>query len=80
MKARIHRSGRGLVLRIPATIAAELGLRAGSTVTLHIDLGQLIVAPESSPVITLEELLAGVTEENRHPETDWGPPMGNEVW
>lgn len=29
---------------------------------------------------TLEQLLAGITEENRHEEIDWGPPVGNEVW
>jgi antitoxin component of MazEF toxin-antitoxin module len=30
--------------------------------------------------LTLEELVAGITEENRHDEVDWGPPVGNEVW
>jgi antitoxin MazE len=30
--------------------------------------------------LTLEELVAGITDENRHDEVDWGPPVGNEVW
>jgi antitoxin MazE len=29
---------------------------------------------------TLEELLAGITDENRHPEWDTGPPVGKEIW
>ncbi|WP_306798707.1 AbrB/MazE/SpoVT family DNA-binding domain-containing protein [Oceanobacillus saliphilus] len=29
---------------------------------------------------TLEELMAGVTEENQHEETDWGKPEGDEIW
>ena len=29
---------------------------------------------------SLDQLLAGVTEENAHPETDWGEPVGEEVW
>jgi hypothetical protein len=29
---------------------------------------------------TLEELLEGVTPENSHEATDWGKPVGNEVW
>lgn len=29
---------------------------------------------------SLEELLAGITEENLHPEIDFGPPVGKEVW
>lgn len=80
MDAQIEKSRRGLVLCIPAEIAAALGLHAGASVTLHVQAGQLIVAPASAPYITLDELLAGVTDENRHPETDWGPPVGNEVW
>ena len=28
----------------------------------------------------LEDLLNGISEDNRHPETDWGPPVGKEVW
>jgi hypothetical protein len=29
---------------------------------------------------SLEELLAGMTDDNRHPEFDWGKPVGKEVW
>lgn len=29
---------------------------------------------------TLEELVAGITEENKHGEWDTGQPVGNEVW
>jgi antitoxin component of MazEF toxin-antitoxin module len=28
----------------------------------------------------LEDLINGITDQNRHPETDWGPPVGNEAW
>lgn len=29
---------------------------------------------------TLEELLAQITPENVHGETDWGPAVGGESW
>lgn len=29
---------------------------------------------------TLEELVAGITDENRHQEVDFGPAVGNEAW
>jgi antitoxin HicB len=29
---------------------------------------------------TLDELAERITPENRHEETDWGPPEGREVW
>lgn len=32
------------------------------------------------PRYTLEELIRSITEENRHGETDWGQPVGNEFW
>ena len=31
----------------------------------------------AEPVYTLEALLEGVTQENRHAEMDWGPSVGN---
>jgi hypothetical protein len=31
------------------------------------------------PRYTLDELLSGITEENKHGETDWGPAVGNEA-
>ncbi len=41
-------------------------------------------APADSPrrrsKYTTAELLKGVTDENIHGETDWGPPVGREVW
>lgn len=35
-------------------------------------------SPEEQP--TLEELVARITDENRHPEVDWGQPVGKEEW
>lgn len=32
------------------------------------------------PALTLEQLLAQVTEENLHREVDFGPAVGNEAW
>jgi antitoxin MazE len=29
---------------------------------------------------SLGELLEGITPEDYHPEVEWGPPVGNEVW
>jgi hypothetical protein len=28
----------------------------------------------------LDELVAGITPDNRHEAIDWGPPVDNEVW
>jgi len=42
--------------------------------------GKLIVTPLQRSSLTLEQLLAGVTDENRHAEYDTGEAVGNEVW
>jgi len=37
-------------------------------------------ADEVAKTPSLEELLAGITEENIHREIDFGPAVGKEVW
>jgi len=80
MQARVQKWGNSLALRIPKSFAAEVGLSEGSPVNLSVVRGKLIVQrmPEQPP--TLEQLVAGITEENRHGETDWGRPAGREAW
>ena len=41
-------------------------------------LTKLAARPDRTARLTLEELLVGVTDENRHPEIDFGPPVGKE--
>lgn len=43
-------------------------------------LAEIIKREQNIPKITLESLLAGVTNDNIHPEIDSGPPIGQEVW
>lgn len=42
--------------------------------------GDLVEAPVVEPQFNLEYLLAGVTEQNLHPEVDTGLAAGLEVW
>jgi antitoxin MazE len=55
-------------------------MEAGSLVELRLVEGRLIVSPVSDSEITLESLLEGVTEQNRHGEIEYGPPVGAECW
>jgi antitoxin component of MazEF toxin-antitoxin module len=36
--------------------------------------------PERMANVLLDELLADVHPSNLHGETDWGPPVGQEIW
>lgn len=50
------------------------------TVSWEIRDESLRVSLVRKPRFTLEELLEGITEENRHGEVDFGPAVGGEVW
>lgn len=52
----------------------------GSTIDLTVSNDKVQIAPVRRSKYTTEELLAGVTDDNIHGETDWGPPIGKEVW
>lgn len=80
MRAKIQKWGNSLALRIPKAVAEIVGLTDGREVELVVEDARLIVKTARQRKYTLDELLAQVTEENRHDEVDWGPPAGNEAW
>jgi antitoxin MazE len=80
MKTRVRKWGNSLALRIPKSFAAEAGLREGAPVELSLVEGSLVIRPLAPEPLTLEELLHGVTDQNRHGEWDTGPAVAGEVW
>lgn len=78
MNARVQRWGNSLAIRIPRAYAADLGVREGSEVELTLDGRALIVTPSAIP--SLDALLEGITDTNRHDELEPGPPEGGETW
>jgi antitoxin MazE len=79
MIAKIQKWGNSLGVRIPKSLAQDAELSEGTSVDLRVEDGRLIIVPAVKKY-TLEELVSKITPENRHPETDWGPPVGKEVW
>jgi antitoxin MazE len=77
MKTRIQKWGNSLTVRIPKTFADETGLTTDSAVEITLTEVQIIITPLTQP--TLEDLLAQITDDNIHTETDTGDPIGNEV-
>ena len=80
MQTMIQQWGNSLALRIPKAFAQQARVKKGSRVRFTIEKNRLEVEPVEKTKITLASLLAGVTPENIHPETDWGKPMGKEIW
>ncbi len=79
MYTRISRWGHSLALRLPRAFVREVHLAEGTPVELTIAGGQLVVTPLRREY-RLDDLVAAITPDNRHEETNWGSPVGHEVW
>ncbi len=71
--------GKGLAVRIPKAFAKEAGLQANDEVEITIRDGHIITA-WTTPSYSLDDLLSGVTPDNRPDEWAVGPATGDEVW
>lgn len=67
--------GNSLALRIPQSFAAQLGVKENSKVSLELIGDRLIIKRGQ----TLDEMLAMVTDENKHQLIDFGAPQGKEI-
>jgi antitoxin MazE len=76
---QVSRWGNSLGLRLPKSVAQEAQLGEGDTVDVSVDNGSIVIRP-SRPRYSLDELVRRITPKNRHAETDWGGPLGDEVW
>ena len=72
--------GNAPAIRIPKSVMQKAGLHEGDAVNFDVQAPGIIVVRVARVQPTLDDLLAGVTPENRHSETEWGRPRGNEVW
>jgi antitoxin MazE len=80
MRSSMQRWGNSLAVRIPKSFAAEIGVEQGSPIDISLQHGQLLISPLPPPRLRLEDLLAEVTEENRHAEVEVAGPLGREAW
>ncbi len=80
MQIKVQQWGNSLALRIPKTYARDVKLHKGSVVDISESEGKIIIKPVEDLVLTLDQLLDEVTEENIHNEVDTGSPIGNEIW
>lgn len=78
MDSKIQMWGNSLAVRIPKAYAEQMGLYSNSLVKLSVVDNRLVVEPVRR--VHLAALLADITPDNVHAETDWGDPAGNEAW
>lgn len=76
---RVTRWGNSLAVRIPRAMAQQVRLEEGAEVEMAVEEGSIVVRPRPRRY-DLDQLVERITPENRHDETDWGEPQGEELW
>jgi antitoxin MazE len=76
---QIAKWGNSLGLRLPKAVAREARIDEGDIVDVSVENGAVVIRA-SRPSYSLEQLVARITARNRHDESDWGTPVGHEVW
>ena len=80
MQTKVQKWGNSLGVRIPRPFADQVHIGEGSVVDIEESDGQIVIKLIAPAEYTLDELLAGITDENRHDEIETGGPVGREVW
>jgi antitoxin MazE len=80
MFAQVQKWGNSLALRIPKSLAVELGIEQNTVVEISQEAGRLVQSPIKPSIPTLEQLLEQIAPDNLHAEVDTGSPVGREIW
>lgn len=79
-QATISKWGNSLAVRIPLALARQASIGEGDCVTMTVDRDGAIVLRPAAKKYALRDLVARITPRNRHRETAWGRPEGQESW
>jgi antitoxin MazE len=80
MNMFVRRWGNSAAVRIPAAALDAAGLKPDDPVNVREENGRIVIEPVRKSTPDIEALIAAITPENRHEETDWGEPVGKEIW
>ena len=80
MSTKVQKWGNSLAVRIPDSVVEDAGFVPGTEVTVKKIRNTVVITPIHRKRPTLEELVARITPQSLHEETDWGKPAGKEIW
>jgi antitoxin MazE len=80
MLGTVAKWGNSLAVRIPQHLAKEIELTAGGEVEIVAIDGNLVIKPKKQKQYSLDQLIAGITPDNRHGSIETGSSVGEEIW
>ncbi len=80
MRGVVKKWGNSAAVRIPAAVleAAKVGL--DQPVDLHVEGGRIVIEPLRPVRYNIADLVAGITDDNRHAPVDMGNAVGQDAW
>lgn len=73
MGPRIGQWGNSLAVRLPRALADQTGLSRGLEVRIRVIEGAVVITPVGGRSPDIGPLMARMTPETSHSESDWGP-------
>ena len=80
MEAVIRKWGNSPALRLPVSALRDAELSLEQKVNIVVTRGRIVIEPSEKIEYDLDELLAGITDQNSHAEVDFGKPVGKEAF
>ncbi len=80
MKTTAQKWGNSLAVRVPKSVATQVGLKEKDSFEIEVQDGNVVLKPHVRRTYRLDDLVKGITPQNRHSEVDTGDPLGREIW
>ncbi len=80
MKTTAKKWGNSLAIRVPKSVAVQVGLKAQDDVEIEVQDGNVVLKPHLRRVYRLDDLVKRITTKNLHGEINTGIPTGREIW
>jgi antitoxin MazE len=82
MITRIQRWGNSQGLRLARQVLEDACISVGDDVDVAARDGMIVIVPvrRVRGRVSLQELVSRIPEDYKAEETDWGKPVGKEVW
>lgn len=80
MLVQVKKWGNSASVRIPAALMTSASIKLDQTVDIRVESGRLVIEPVLACVYNLDAMVAQMVPETFHDDSDFGAPIGGEIW